>query len=167
VIVVSDSSPLITLARAQQLELLREFYGQVAIPREVHEEVTVAGAGLPGAEEVRRASWIRVQLNPSEPPIAVEAACSGLGGGERSAIYLASSLSAEVVLIDEERARRAAQSAGLTVAGSIAVLERGARLKKVADLRSVYLSLLDQGIRFDQKLLEESLARLGLAKLKP
>ena len=43
-IVVSDSSPLITLARAQQLELLREFYGQVAIPREVHEEVTVAGA---------------------------------------------------------------------------------------------------------------------------
>ncbi len=61
----------------------------------------------------------------------------------------------------------AAQSAGHTVAGSIAVLERGARLKKVADLRSVYLSLLDQGIRFDQKLLEESLARLGLAKLKP
>jgi len=47
VIVVSDSSPLITLARAQQLELLREFYGQVAIPLEVHEEVTVAGAGLP------------------------------------------------------------------------------------------------------------------------
>ena len=49
-IVVSDSSPLITLARAQHLELLREFYGQVAIPREVQEEVTVAGAGLPGAE---------------------------------------------------------------------------------------------------------------------
>ena len=52
-IVISDSSPLITLARAEQLELLREFYGQVAIPREVHEEVTVVGAGLPGAEEVR------------------------------------------------------------------------------------------------------------------
>ncbi len=57
-IVVSDSSPLITLARAQHLELLRAFYGQVAIPREVYDEVTVAGAGLPGAKEVRRASWI-------------------------------------------------------------------------------------------------------------
>jgi predicted nucleic acid-binding protein len=99
VIVVSDSSPLITLARAQHLELLREFYGQVAIPREVHEEVTVAGAGLPGAEEVRRASWIQVQPNPSEPPAAVKAACSGLGGGERGSIYLALSLSAEMVLI--------------------------------------------------------------------
>jgi hypothetical protein len=40
-----------------------------------------------------------------------------------------------------------AKSLGLTVAGSIAVLERGAQLKRVPDLRSVYLSLLDQGIR--------------------
>jgi hypothetical protein len=51
----------------------------------------------------------------------------------------------------------------MAVAGSIAVLELG----KVADLRSVYLSLLDQGIRFDHKPLEESLGRLGLARLKP
>jgi uncharacterized protein len=166
VIVVSDSSPLITLARAQQLDLLREFYGQVAIPREVHEEVTVAGAGLPGAEEVQRASWIQVQPTPSEPSAAVKASCSGLGVGERSAIYLASSLSADLVLIDEERARRAAKNVDLSVAGSIAILERGARLKRVADLRVVYLRLLDQGIRFDYNLLEASLARLGLAKLK-
>jgi predicted nucleic acid-binding protein len=164
VIVVSDASPLITLVRAQHLELLREFYGQLAIPREVHEEVTVAGAGLPGAEEVRNASWIRVQSNPSEPSAAVKAACSGLGGGERGAIYLASYLSAEIVLIDDERARRAAKGAGLAVVGSIAILEHGARLKKVADLRSVYLSLLEQGIRFDHKLLEQSLARLGPAR---
>jgi uncharacterized protein len=47
VIVVSDSSPLIILARARHLELLRELYAEVTIPREVYEEVTVAGAGLP------------------------------------------------------------------------------------------------------------------------
>jgi predicted nucleic acid-binding protein len=108
-----------------------------------------------------------VQPNPSEPSAEVKFAYSGLGGGERSTIYLASSLSAEIVLIDEERARRAAASAGLAVVGSIAILERGARLKKVADLRLVYLSLLDQGIRFDRKLLEQSLARLGLTKRSP
>jgi len=167
VIVVSDSSPLIILARARQLELLREFYGQVAIPREVHEEVTVAGAGLPGAEEVRSASWIRVQSNPSEASEAVKATCSGLGSGERSAIHLALSLRAELILIDEGRARRAAKSSGLAVAGSVAILEPGARIKKIADLRSVYMRLLDQGIRFDHTLLEESLARLGLTKLNP
>jgi uncharacterized protein len=88
VIVVSDSSPLITLARAKQLNLLREFYGQVTIPREVHNEVIIAGAGLPGAEEVRAASWIQVQVTPV-PHTGVKAACTGLGAGERSAIFLA------------------------------------------------------------------------------
>jgi predicted nucleic acid-binding protein len=167
VIVVSDSSPLITLARAKQLDLLREFYGKVAIPREVYEEVTIAGAGLPGAEEVRVAHWIRVQSTLLEAPATLKAVCAGLGAGERSAICLASALSADTILIDEDRARRAAKSTGLAVAGSIAILERGARLKKIADLRSVYLRLLDQGIRFDHKLLEQSLARLGIEKLKP
>lgn len=131
-IAISDSSLLITLSRAHQIELLREFFSQVAIPREVYEEVTVAGAGLPGAEEVRRASWIRVYSVPLEPLETVKAA-----------------------------------SAGLAVAGSIAIFERGARLNKITDLRSVYLDLIEQGIRFDRRLLEQSLRTLGLGKLKP
>jgi predicted nucleic acid-binding protein len=168
VIVVSDSSPLITLARAHHLELLREFYRQVLIPREVHEEVTVAGAGLPGADEVRRASWIEVRSDPGKGVVdsSIESACAGLGAGERSVIYLASGLKAAVVLIDEDRARRVAKNLGLAVVGSIAVLERGVQLKKVPDLRSVYLSLLDQGIRFSTDLLDMSLIRCGLGKLK-
>ncbi len=160
-IVVSDSSPLITLARADHIELLREFYTEISIPRRVYEEVTVAGAGLPRAEEVRNASWIRVHPDPSEPPEAVKA------GGEQSAIYLASALGADLVVIDEDRAGRAARTAGLAVVGAIAILERGARLKKVTDLRRIYLNLIEQGIRFDHNLLEQSLARLGLGKLKP
>ena len=164
-IVLADSSPLITLARARYFELLHEFYSQVIVSREVYDEVTVAGAGLPGAEEALRANWIRVQPSPSESPPEVTKACVGLGVGERSIICLASELSASLVLIDEERARRAAKTAGLNVAGSIAVLERGARLQRVADLRSVYLSLLEQGIRYDRQLLDQSLGRLGLAKL--
>jgi predicted nucleic acid-binding protein len=165
VIVVSNSSPLITLARACHLDLLLEFYREIAISRDVFNEVTIAGAGLPGAAEVHQALWIRIQPDPPEPSAAVKIACVGLGLGERSAIYLACALNADLILIDEARARRAAKSAGLTVAGSMAVLERGARFQRVADLRSVYLGLLDQAIRFDHKLLQESLARLGLAKL--
>lgn len=165
-IVISDSSPLITLARAGHLELLAEFYGAVAIPREVYEEVIVAGAGMPGAEEVRKAAWIQTRLAVLEPSSNLKRACTGLGAGERSVIYLASEVKAGLVLIDEERARRVARTVGLTIAGSIAVLERGATLGRVADLRLAYLSLLDQGIRFDPRLLESSLARLGLAKLK-
>jgi predicted nucleic acid-binding protein len=67
-----------------------------------------------------------------------------------------------VTIFDEERARRAAKNVGLSVAGSIAILEHGARLKRVTDLRAVYLRLLDQGIRFDYNLLEARLGDWGL-----
>jgi predicted nucleic acid-binding protein len=118
-IVVSDTSPLVALAH--QIELLHELYAQVSVPRQVYEEVTVAGAGLPGAEEVRSALWIRVHPDPSGPVESLQAACAGLGVGEKSAIYLASVLGADLILIDEERARRAAKTAGFTAAGSIAI----------------------------------------------
>jgi predicted nucleic acid-binding protein len=74
-------------------------------------------------------------------------------------------MSTDLVLIDEERARRAAKGVGLHVAGSIAVLERGAGLGRVNDLRAVFLNLLEQGIRYHRALLNQSLERIGLAKL--
>jgi predicted nucleic acid-binding protein len=136
VIVLADSSPLITLARARCFELLHEFYGEVIVSREVHNEITVAGAGLPGAAEMQHANWIRVQPSPLESSPEVKAASVGLGAGERSIIHLAYALTADV------------------------------RLNRVVDLRLVYLSLLEQGIRYDLQLLDQSLGRLGLPKLK-
>ena len=165
-IVVSNSSPLIILALAGQFDLLREFYGTVLIPNEVYEEVTIAGDGLPGSTEVREASWIKTLRAPIEPSEALVGACKGLGDGERSAIYLASATNANLVLIDEAKARRVAKRVGMSVAGSLALLERGARLGMVADLRACYLHLLDGGIYLNRSLLNESLARSGLDKLK-
>jgi predicted nucleic acid-binding protein len=78
-----------------------------------------------------------MEPNPSESS-PVKAAYAGPGAGERSIICLASAVTSDLVLIDEERARRAAKSMGINVAGSIAVLERGAMLGSVDDLRSVY-----------------------------
>ncbi len=58
--VVSDSSPLITLARIGCLDLLTKLYGTVYVPSEVYREVAIDGAGLPGAAQVARAVWIEV-----------------------------------------------------------------------------------------------------------
>jgi len=104
---------------------------------------------------MQRATWIRVQ-----------AATAGLGAGERSITCLRLALKVGLVLIDEERARRAAKTVGLNVAGSTAVLERGARLGLFDDLRSVHLNLLNQVIRYDRRLLDQSLEKLGIKKLK-
>jgi predicted nucleic acid-binding protein len=165
VIVVSNSSPLVALARIGRLNLLASFYRRILIPAEVQHEVTVAGHGLPGAEEVRKANWIEVvsQRSPADPSLAQ--ACQSLGAGERGPILLAKSLQADLVLLDEWKARRVARDVGLSVVGCLGILEAGARKGLVSDLRQAYIDLLRQGIRFDIRLLQDSLARLGLPKL--
>ena len=58
-----------------------------------------------------------------------------------------------------------ARDAGLSVVGCLGMLEAAARRGLVSDLRQAYIDLLRQGIRFDIRLLQDSLARLGLPKL--
>lgn len=147
------------------MNLLASLYAWILIPAEVRDEVTIVGRGLPGAEEVRRARWIEVvEAGPPTEP-ALQQACRDLGAGERGTILLATVLPADLVLLDEWKARRVAQEAGLPVVGCIGVLEAGARKGLVSDLRQTYIDLLRQGIRFDLRLLQDSLARLGFPSL--
>ena len=164
-IVVSNSSPLISLARIGRLNLLASLYERILVPVAVHQEVTVAGRGLPGVGEVRNASWIEGEPERSPANLSLEAACQGLGAGERGAILLAQSLPADLILLDEWKARRIAREAGLSVMGCLGVLEAGTRKGLVPDLRQAYIDLLREGIRFDIRLLQESLLRLGLPKM--
>jgi predicted nucleic acid-binding protein len=69
VIVVSNSSPLITLARVEQLDLLRHLFGRVHIANEVHHEVVIRGAGRVAASAVGTADWI--QTHPFANPRAL------------------------------------------------------------------------------------------------
>ena len=54
-IIVSNASPLIGLARIENLDLLRQLYSEIVIPEAVEREVVVEGAQLPAAEEVGKA----------------------------------------------------------------------------------------------------------------
>jgi len=59
-IAVSNSTPLIALARIQRLELLHDFFQEIYIPEEVYDEVVRRGKDLPGAAEVEASSFIKV-----------------------------------------------------------------------------------------------------------
>ena len=124
-IVVSDSSPLIALARIGQLNLLAKLYRRILIPPEVGHEVTVAGQGLPGAGQVRGAAWIEVAAPRVAADPVVERGCRALGAGERGAILLAKATNADLTLLDESKARRIARDAGLSVVGCIGLLKAG------------------------------------------
>ena len=98
---ISDSSPLITLARIGCFDLLPKLYGRVYISTEVYSEVVIAGAGLPGATQAAQADWIEVRPVQDIAGLAAAIAKIGLGAGELSTVVLARELSADLVLIDE------------------------------------------------------------------
>jgi predicted nucleic acid-binding protein len=144
---------------------MAETFDRLLIPASVHHEVTIAGRGRPGAVEVARANWIKqAEVDISlHPRIAVQ--CDGLGRGEADAIVLAASLPADLLIVDERKARRVARTLDLAVVGSVGLLEAGFRRGNVEDLRGAYIALLRQGIRLDLKMIRDSLARFGLPPL--
>jgi uncharacterized protein len=55
---ITDSGPLIALARIGQTRLLEKLYGEVLVPPAVHDEMT-REQDLPGASDFVQARWIR------------------------------------------------------------------------------------------------------------
>lgn len=95
-IVVSDASALINLARIGELGLLRQLYGEIVIPQAVWQEVVVEGAGQPGADAVGKASWIRAKEVTNEH--LVRALRQDLDAGEAEAIALVLELKAHLLI---------------------------------------------------------------------
>lgn len=157
-IVVSDSSALIALACAGELNLLRDLFGEVLIPRRVWDEV--GQANRPGAEQVAAAEWIRTVPAPDTSfLLALE---GEVDPGEAEAIALAYEVKADIVLLDERRARKLAISMGFTVVGVVGVLLRAKQQGFLPQLRPALDRMKTlQRFRISTKLYEETLRDAG------
>ncbi len=106
--VVSNSSPLISLAKIESFNLLQQLYGSLTISAEVYAEVVVSGARLPGSSETSGSSWIQVKQVKRPDDITAAQERFGLGIGELSTLILAKELGADLVILDDLRARKLA-----------------------------------------------------------
>lgn len=110
--VAADASPLIGLATAGALHLLRELFGTVYITRLVKDEVA-GNSARPGAREIdaaMREGWLRVAPAPPETW-----QLEGLDAGEASTIALAEKHSGSLVLMDDLLGRAQAVARNLEV----------------------------------------------------
>lgn len=119
-IVVSDTSPIINLAAIGYLDILPKLFGTVVIPREVFEEIVYKGAGEPGSDEIKNATWI--SIHESQNKELIHKLGEVLDQGESSAIALAIELNADYLLIDESLGREQAKKYNVHVMGLIGVL---------------------------------------------
>lgn len=159
-IVVSDTSPVLNLARIGRLKLLPLLYHQVLIPSAVYEELTASKRDLLPAVDLAMEPWLVVATPNNQR--RVQELRENLDPGEAEAIVLAIERGADLLLVDERRGRRTATAAGLTVIGLLGVVIRAKRSGLIDQAKPV-LDELIQTARFwiGPELYAEVLAELG------
>lgn len=152
-IVVSDTTPVNYLVLIDRVHLLKELYGRLLLPRAVYGEMQREGA----PEKVRAwasrlPEWAEVRAATSPDPALK------LGAGEREAIALAEEVGADLLLVDDAKARREALRRGLAVTGTLAVLVAAAE-RGLVDLPEAIAALWQTTFRAPAALITEILER--------
>jgi predicted nucleic acid-binding protein len=157
-LVISDASPLNYLVLIGRESVLPALYDKIMIPAEVLLELQDARA----PELVRR--WVSV------PPSWLEVASPGrlvtlarpLDAGEHAAISLAIEMHADMILLDDSDARRAAAAMQLPFVGTLGVLfaaaRRGFLTKQEAE--AAVTALTTTNMRIKPRIVDEALAKI-------
>lgn len=138
-IVVSDASPLQYLVLVGCVEVLPKLFDRLIVPTAVVFELS--RPRTPDPVRLWMAShpqWLEVNTPAAVSEVA------WLGAGEREAISLAQEIQAAAVLIDDRDAVKEARRHGLTVLGSLAVLDAAARRSFLPDLPEVIERLVKE-----------------------
>ena len=115
--VIVNSTPVIGLANIGKLDVLRQMYGTITIPQAVFDEIK-----SPSVQRQVNANrdWIRVeQINVASQKQMYRAK---LHAGEVEVMILAQEKKADLVILDDNAAKKTAKFLGLRVIGTLGIL---------------------------------------------
>jgi uncharacterized protein len=139
---ISNTGPLIALAKVQRLGLLTLLFGEILIPKAVAAELT-AGPGFLAGSDILTTRGFRVVECQRETGGLLRAE---LDLGEASVIQLARENPLAEVLIDEKKARRLAESVyGLRLLGTGGLLLRAKRRRLIAEVKPLFEQMRKNG----------------------
>jgi predicted nucleic acid-binding protein len=151
VIIIADTSPIISLAVIDKLEILDVLFDQIAIPEAVWLELLKYAdvLSIPGVKKYQKNI---ISVKHSAPFIA------GVDAGESEAIMLFEEIHADFLLIDDNEARKVAESRAIPCLGTLAVLITAKSKKIVPALRPLFMRLLANNRFYSVQLLNNILA---------
>ena len=154
-LVVADTGPPHYLILIDAIDVLPKLFHRVLLPDAVQNELRHALAPEPVRRWIEQVpAWVEFAATPESDPLSRP----NLGAGERAAIALAVSRRANLVLMDDRQGIAAASAAGLTVVGTIGVLDRAAR-RGLIDLAGAIVRLRATNFRYPPDLLDALLAQ--------
>lgn len=121
-IVISDTTPLISLMKIGKLQLLRELFGEVKIPNAVFSELVSNPSFKNEAMQIQESEFIHKVDVSDRKAVQLIRRATGLDAGESEAIILTDEISGNLLLMDEAKGRTVAKNMGINVMGTIGML---------------------------------------------
>lgn len=156
-VAIVNASPLILLAKAQRLDLLRLAAPRVLVPEAVAEEVAAHHVDA-ATHAVRSADWL--ELAPDVQVTAVVQVWD-LGAGESAVLSLALQSPGAEVILDDLAGRRCAGSLGIAVRGTLGLVLVAKQRGIVAEARGVLTELRRAGMYLSDRVVDEALKLIG------
>lgn len=155
-LVVADSSALIALAVCDGLNVVLRVYDDLRIPQAVYDEIVAPEK--PHSDEL--GSFLADKVIKVEVQKWVVAA-GGLGRGEIEAMALYKQLSADVLLIDDRRARVIAEHNQIHCIGALGLLLVAKQRRKINAVAPYVQKLRQSPIFYGDDLLDKVLQFAG------
>lgn len=121
-IVVSDTTPLISLMKIGRLDLIEQLFGEVQIPDAVYVELVSNSKFREEAQQIQESPFIRRVVIEDGKAVELLRRATGLDMGESEAIILSDTCKAELLLMDENKGRQVAKQMGLHLMGTVGML---------------------------------------------
>lgn len=146
--VVANTTPIIALADIGQLDLLRQLYGEIIIPTAVLDEII----SEPARSKVGESGWIIVEsVSNAEQKRLFK---SRLHEGEVEVMLLAQEQHADLVIIDDNAAKKTAKFLGINVTGTMGILIRAKQNGLIDEVKPLIEELLDKGLYIGQEVVD-------------
>lgn len=161
--VIANTTPLIAFAGIGHLDLLQKLYGEIIIPRAVLNEIK----NEPARSTVRAAiktettptMWINVcSISDVKTKQLYRAK---LHGGEVEVMILAEEQHADLVLMDDNAAKKTAKFMGIKVTGTLGVLLRAKKAGYIAEVKPLMKALITNGMYISEKVYQYVLREAG------
>lgn len=161
-IIISDTTLIISLIKINRLDLLEKLFVEVLIPNAVFKELTTNTLFTNEAEIVKKSSFLKVSSVQNQKSLQLLQAVSGLDDGESEAIILADELKSNILLMDERKGRKVAQKLGINITGTIGILIQAYNEGMISDVevKSYLNQLKNTNIRLSDSLIQQALSLL-------
>lgn len=157
-VLIVNTSPLIHLAEAGRLDLLRPAAAETWVPAPVAVEIRAYGQTDATARALAEQEWL-TEVAPPPTPAAVLA--WDLGPGESSVLAVAYNTPGYGVVIDDLAARRCAEALGIPLRGTLGLVLAAKRAGRIESARRVLEHLRDLGMYLSDGVLERVLRQVG------